>query len=551
MPTIHSKALPKRWDMPFSMESTTPVEMEDIDAAWLHTLPPFCKLKHSDFRNSLTLWGILKNDTRYVQLEDGDTVFKQGEWGSSAFLVLRGNVHVSLETGAETDPTGATPGGKRGLLASVARLWNQPAAVETAAGRVYLQDISAVLDKKQTACLGISRWFGEVSALSRSARVATVTAVGETELLEIRWQGLRDILRFDRGGTFRKHLDAVFREHALVAFLRTHPMFQGLDDASFEDLAQQAKFDTYGKYDSPAPFRQLAAGSINGEPIVVRQGDYPNDVFFVRSGVARVTEATNSGPRTVGYVTAGQAFGLEELLDGEQASAVVPYRYSLRALGYLNVIRIPRRIIAEILATAQGDAHNRPAIESCGTSNEQANLDRPLLQFLVNGRYVQGKAAMVINLDQCTRCDDCVSACAATHGGTTRFVRDGPVHGHHMISNACLQCADPVCLIECPTGAIRQDARAGLIVINEPTCIGCTKCETNCPFDAIRMVENQHADGGRVVDERNGKALLHATKCDLCIDRSGQPACVAACSPGALSRVDLSDPLAILTGFQQ
>ena len=69
-----------------------------------------------------------------------------------------------------------------------------------------------------------------------------------------------------------------------------------------------------------------------------------------------------------------------------------------------------------------------------------------------------------------------------------------------MVANACLHCADPVCMIGCPTGAIHRDAFGGEVVINQATCIGCKLCATNCPYEAIRMVEIRDAAGAFTVD---------------------------------------------------
>ena len=95
-------------------------------------------------------------------------------------------------------------------------------------------------------------------------------------------------------------------------------------------------------------------------------------------------------------------------------------------------------------------------------------------------------------------------------------------------------------MIECPTGAIHRDTNDGLVLINESTCIGCAQCANNCPFDAIRMVEVSTPSGGVIVDAK-GTPIMEATKCDLCQDQHGGPACQHACPHDALERVDLQN----------
>ena len=187
-----------------------------------------------------------------------------------------------------------------------------------------------------------------------------------------------------------------------------------------------------------------------------------------------------------------------------------------------------------------------PPTKPARATPRRGEIDTELLEFLVEKRFINGTASMVIDLDRCTRCDDCVRACAAAHDNNPRFLRSGPTHGHHMVAHACMHCLDPVCMIECPTGAIHRDPGAGLVVINDATCIGCTACAKNCPYEAIRMVEIRDYDGNLIIGQNTNKPIAKATKCDLCIDQLGGPACQRACPHDALVRVDMreSDTLA-------
>ena len=171
-----------------------------------------------------------------------------------------------------------------------------------------------------------------------------------------------------------------------------------------------------------------------------------------------------------------------------------------------------------------------------------------MMEFLVEKRFINGTSTMVIDLDRCTRCDDCVRACASGHENNPRFIRHGPVLGNHMVANACMHCVDPVCMIGCPTGAIHRSEEGGEVVINDLTCIGCTVCASSCPYDNIRMVEvrDSSQNDAIMVDPDKGKPIVKATKCDLCVDHYGGPACERACPHDALFRADLRDlePLA-------
>ena len=172
---------------------------------------------------------------------------------------------------------------------------------------------------------------------------------------------------------------------------------------------------------------------------------------------------------------------------------------------------------------------------------KKAGVPSPILESFVENRFINGTASMLIDLDRCVRCDACVEACAKGHNNNPRFIRHGQKIDHYMVANACMHCADPVCMIGCPTGAIHRIATTGEVVINDETCIGCSTCASNCPYDNIRMVDVRDNSGNYIRDEATNLPIMKATKCDLCVDQLGGPACQRACPHDALTRIDLTD----------
>ncbi len=570
MPETISLSRPKRWDYPFSEESNPPRPFTDTEIDALLDMAPFNEMDASGFRKSLSLRDILKNDTRRVTCQSGDIIVRRGDWGHSAFLVLSGQVRVDIERPESSFPPsllGRKSPQRRTLFESIAQVWKNPPAPESRTvshdvdprigsrnkdgeTRIFLQDVPSVLDEYRTAVIQPGQWFGELAALGRTPRTATVFSEGQTELLEIRWQGLRDLMRYDKNKAITNEVESAFRERALVEFLRNEPMFHGLSDQKMEQLVENVEFRTYGEYDSPKPFKDLAKqgheNNFENEALIFEEGHYPNAVFFVRSGLARLSVKHHHGQRTAGYLTPGQSYGFHEIASGWGKEVAVPYRYSVRAISYLSAILIPTHIVETVLFDSQtsfNPDHSNFDSQSFVpfTSEEEMAVPDQLVDFLVENRFIQGTETMVIDLDRCVRCDDCVRACATAHDNNPRFVRHGPVHGHHMFANACLHCADPVCMVECPTGAIYRDFGAGHVVISENSCIGCAQCANNCPYDAIRMVQITDQQGHVIVDEKNQRPLTQATKCDLCIEQLGGPACQNACSHDALFRVNMND----------
>jgi Fe-S-cluster-containing hydrogenase component 2 len=264
-------------------------------------------------------------------------------------------------------------------------------------------------------------------------------------------------------------------------------------------------------------------------------------------------------------------FGLEELAASCETGIDVRWRCSLRAVGYVDVLWIPSDVVlrsslpncklqiggisGQSAVTAGNGAARQSAIGDPGYPLRAENDTRPieprLLDFLADHRFLNGTQTMLINLDRCTRCDDCIRACAATHDNNPRFVRQGPKHDHLMVANACMHCVDPVCMIGCPTGAIGRDAQTGTVRINDRTCIGCSTCANSCPYGAIRMVEIRKPGGAIVVDEATQQPILKATKCDLCAGQITGPACYAACPHDALVRMDLTNTAALASWLER
>ena len=157
---------------------------------------------------------------------------------------------------------------------------------------------------------------------------------------------------------------------------------------------------------------------------------------------------------------------------------------------------------------------------------------------------IQGQKLMLIDLDRCTRCGQCVDACVAAHDdGRTRLYLDGPRFEKYLVPLSCRSCMDPVCMIGCPVGSINRGDN-GEIEIRD-WCIGCSLCADQCPYGSIQMnaleggleltASQQALLGGEDIKTVNERAVV----CDLCSSLpSKSPSCVYACPHDAAMRVN-------------
>jgi len=138
--------------------------------------------------------------------------------------------------------------------------------------------------------------------------------------------------------------------------------------------------------------------------------------------------------------------------------------------------------------------------------------------------------AFEVDLDKCSGCKACVTACHALNGlddgeawrETGLLVSDdwrNPFQ--QVVTTACHHCLDPGCLNGCPVLAYEKDPVTGIVRHLDDQCIGCQYCVLTCPYE----VPKYSVSRGIV------------RKCDMCSDRllAGEaPACVQACPSEAI-----------------
>ena len=542
---------PSQWDVAFD------TAMSDEDVHKLKSIPPFSAMDEEGFPAKTSLDAILKNETRLRSYGKGEIIVRQGDYGSSAFLILSGSVDTVFDVPQEL--LGRSVPQRKSWWQALRQWWRRPVLPEVRDIRLYhhhksvqddktmdgafVPDLPALLGGYKHITLKPGALFGEISALTRSQRTATVVASDDCEILEIKWQGLRDLMRYSKA--FRSEIENLYRERSLESHLASLPMFSGLGDDQIRDIATHTRFETVGRFDWHVSFKSRQsvenARVADSEPVVVNEGDYADDLILIRSGFARVCRKHNGSLHTVTCLSRGDVFELETILYNCAHDALRPYRYSLRAMGYVDILKIPSAMVRQYLLPLYTAKQGEPP-ETTWADYEADPVSRDieesgLMEFLADRRYVNGSQAMLINLERCVGCDDCVVACANAHDNNPRFIRHGEHFGQYMIANACMHCHDPVCMIGCPTGAIHRQA-SGEVVINDVTCIGCATCANSCPYNNIRMVNVRTQEGTLLLDE-TFNPIVKASKCDLCSGQPVSPSCEYACPHDALKRVDL------------
>ena len=544
----------RRWDEPFGKE---PLDGFTVDR--ILAVPAFADIRPEDFPKRLALYDIIANDGRLREFRRGEVIIRKGDYGSSLFVILEGEV-IGLASGAADDRI--LHGGQKSSKSwwrSIVQLMTpakppeyRPPRLRVVKDREALQDeqleglgtvdIDDIVANNQTFRLYAPQVFGELAALTRTPRGASIFAATDTLCFELRWQGLRDIRNWSPN--FKLRIDALYRERGLVSRLRECPIMQHVDKEAFDEIARNSLFETYGTTDWTHRFKRAIGEQentghiIEQEQVICEQGNHVDGLLLINSGFARVTERIDHGERTIGQLSINDVFALNEVIDIIEGKPDVALKTGLRAIGYVDVIRIPTSMVRQHILPGLPEKYRQERALTRSSGSEE--LRQGMVDFVVDHRFINGEKAMVINLDRCIGCDDCVRACATAHHNNPRFTRQGHTYANAMVVNACMHCTDPVCLIGCPTGAIHRHEGSGSVVIDDGICIGCATCANSCPYNNIKMVDIRDENGDYVLN-KDGHTIARATKCDLCFDQLTGPACVQACPHDALTRINIRD----------
>ncbi|MHB9288168.1 4Fe-4S ferredoxin N-terminal domain-containing protein [Halobacteriales archaeon Cl-PHB] len=174
---------------------------------------------------------------------------------------------------------------------------------------------------------------------------------------------------------------------------------------------------------------------------------------------------------------------------------------------------------------------------------------------------------MVINLDNCDGCLECVAACKSLHGTSKGahwmyvMAYEEPNQGHeNFFVRTCMHCGDAPCEKVCPVGARHTREKDALVLSDYDICIGCRYCMVSCPYGANyfqwgepdQTKDNEdftHDERGKWVDGPPPEGVMG--KCtfepawqdgQMGENLKGTTMCEQACTRDAIHFGDMNDP---------
>ncbi len=384
---------------------------------------------------------------------------------------------------------------------------------------------------KKAITLKQGQFFGEMGLISGRRRSATAIAGANCLLLETPRNSMNKLI--NSVAAVKRVIDEAFISRTLQAH-----------------FAPNASPDLLNEVVHTCQLNEYKSGET-----VFKEGDEAHSLHLVRKGSLTVSRHIGERDIVLSYVPAGNYVGEMGVMGDGKRSATV------RAAITTETIELSKEAFELLLLQ---NPQLRGTVEAEYKQRLAKNLlmqQQPgggdIISFLMSQGIGEATDVLLIDESLCIRCDNCETACAETHNGTSRLNREaGPTYAYVHIPTSCRHCEHPHCMKDCPPDAIHR-APDGEVFIAD-NCIGCGNCEKNCPYDVIQMAEPQPKKPGllqwllfgrgpgpgQITDQQylakrqDKDAIKKAVKCDMCKDIKSGAACVSACPTGAAIRIN-------------
>lgn len=386
---------------------------------------------------------------RLLEFSPNETIIESGTWETSLFYVL-----------------------VEGLL------------------EAFIQDKNGA--EKKVGEIAPGKSFGEMAVLAGTRRTATVRVApnAKAQVLEFSRPALRLLRKYPK---FGRVLDRSYRVYGLDLTLNEIKKFdpKNFDDDLIKRLGDAARFVVYEK-----------------NHVLFRSGDPINRLVFIRNGWLQRVKGADFNPNVaellvnagknveLDFLGAGNCLGVE-FINGEgkwNYTATVLNRSEVMEIAVSRLKSQPE-LTKAIVSSLSGES----AIEHLRKPTT-IEIKKTLVSTKreIDTGITDTTNLLIMDMDLCVRCGNCSLACHKIHGHS-RLLRRGihierPVKPaaksiqHALVPQVCLHCQDPECMTGCPTGAIGRFP-GGQVDIDPKTCIGCGDCATQCPYNAISMIQ--------------------------------------------------------------
>ena len=223
------------------------------------------------------------------RLKAGDVLCKEGEYGATAFILVHGRFQISVRTPLAHVDSQRAKGlwGWLGRISTTATGRDKKSAIRVD-GSSPLSYGSPVAERTPEDVI-----LGEMTCMSHYPRSATIVAMEDAEVLEIR----RNVLyMLQRNVTSRAILDNVYRERALANHLRGVALFAALPQAERDECFDYLR-------------DKVELVRVDPGQMIFEQGEPADHFYMIRLGFVKVSRNYAGQERVLNYLGPGAYFG--------------------------------------------------------------------------------------------------------------------------------------------------------------------------------------------------------------------------------------------------
>ena len=396
------------------------------------------------------------------RLRAGQVLCRQGDPGNTAFIIRSGKLKVTI----------------------------LPKAAGSGNGLSLFRRPKPIIRERSPADVIV----GEMACLTGSPRTADVSALEDCEVWEIRRNVLDRLMRLP---VQRQRFENEYRKSSLDLALQNTELFGGIEHEEYISIVDYLR--------NRLTFVRLQAGQT-----LFEEGDIATHLYLVRLGNVRVSvrqhgreaKILSKGPGTIlgeigllALSLEGERKTVEEIdrtlkskLDqaGDDLTAVLSAGRRSATCSALNQLELAQLSRADFLQLLRKfSVLRRRIVEQSVARLYSSTIGHRVLDEYVEQGLFEGQSILVLDLDNCTRCDACTRGCVERHGTEThgtpipRLLRAGRRLDNFLVATSCRSCTDPHCMTGCPVDSIHRGKHLQIVI--EDHCIGCGLCAENCP----------------------------------------------------------------------
>jgi len=400
-------------------------------------------------------------------------------------------------------------------------------------------EVELIKNNTERFVLRAGQFFGEMSLLSGRPRQASARASNDCILIETPRRIMAKLM--NSNDEVAEGINRVFIMRALQAAFNPKLSHEQMNKLaiSIELLEFKAK------------------------EIIYNEGEQGDEMYLIRSGTVSLSKGKGAQKQTTLQLQSGDLVGQMSLMGNpiRQHTAEATVRVEALKINKKQFLTLVQSNSNHIKVLQSQLTHLIKESNSMGSVVEASNT----IKFLLDEGLGEATNALVINENLCVNCDNCEKACAETHDGISRLDREnGESFAGLHVPISCRHCEQPHCMKDCPADAIHR-AESGEVFIDD-SCIGCGNCETNCPYNVIKMSYAMPKKPGLLtwmfmglgngpgeslnpkIDSKSKESGKKAVKCDACMDQKKGPACVRSCPTGAAIRISPNDFVNLVDG---